>query len=95
MNLVRTFSLSFASYWWTRTAACGLRLTYHLLGPSFPLNMLLYADDLESTGRAARGRMGIPLSYLFLASLGYPFKWAKTRRGFRVQWLGMETEYST
>ena len=25
--------------------------------------------------------MGIPLSYLFLASLGYPFKWAKTRPG--------------
>ena len=26
---------------------CGLRLTYHLLGPGFPLDMLLYADDLE------------------------------------------------
>ena len=24
---------------------------------------------------------------------GYPFKWAKTRGGFRVEWLGMETEY--
>ena len=69
VNLVGTFGLSCASYWWTRIAACGLRLTYHLLGPSFPLDMLLYADDLESTGRGARGRMGIPLSYLFLASL--------------------------
>ena len=93
VNLVGTFGLSCASYWWTRVAACGLRLTYHLLGPGFPLDMLLYADDLESMGRGAKGRRGIPLSYLYLAALGYPFKWAKTRGGFRVEWLGMETEY--
>ena len=35
------------------------------------------------------------MSYLFLATLGYPFFWAKTRGGFRVEWLGMETEYPT
>ena len=46
-------------------------------------------------GKGPRGRRGIPLSYLFLATLGYPFKWAKTRGGFRVEWLGMETEYPT
>ena len=36
VNKVGTFGLSCASYWWTRIAACGLRLTYHLLGPGFP-----------------------------------------------------------
>ena len=86
INKVGTFGLSCASYWWTRIAACGLRLTYHLLGPGFPLDLLLYADDLEAMGRGPRGRRGIPLSYLFLATLGYPFKWAKTRGGFRVEW---------
>ena len=95
VNQVGTFGLSCASYWWTRIAACGLRLTYHLLGPDFPLDLLLYADDLEAMGKGPRGRRGIPLSYLFLATLGYPFKWAKTRGGFRVEWLGMETEYPT
>ena len=95
VNLVGTFGLSCASYWWTRIAACGLRLTYHLLGPDFPLDLLLYADDLEAMGKGPRGRRGILLSYLFLATLGYPFKWAKTRGGFRVEWLGMETEYPT
>ena len=95
VNQVGTFGLSCASYWWTRIAACGLRLTYHLLGPDFPLYLLLYADDLEAMGKGPRGRRGIPLSYLFLATLGYPFKWAKTRGGFRVEWLGMETEYPT
>ena len=52
--------------------------------------MLLYADDLESMKRGAKGRQEIPLSYLFLAALGFPFKWAKTRGGYRVEWLGME-----
>ena len=79
VNLVGTFGLSCASYWWTRIAACGVRLTYHLLGPRFKVDMLLYADDLESLGRTAEGRQGIRLSYLFLAALGFPFKWPKTR----------------
>ena len=35
------------------------------------------------------------LSYLYLSAMGYPFKWAKTRGGFRAEWLGVETEYSS
>ena len=71
VNLVGTFGLSCASYWWTRIAACGLRLTY-LPGPGFPLDMLLYADDLESMGRGAKGRRGIHSAistWLLLATL--------------------------
>ena len=56
-----------------------------MLGPGFTLDMLLYADDLESMGRGAKGRRGIPLSYLYLAALGYPFKCAKTRGGFMAR----------
>ena len=60
-----------------------------------PIDLLLYADDLEALGIGAEGRQGIPMSYLLLSVLGYPFKWAKTRGGYRVEWLGMETEYSS
>ena len=70
------------------------RATHHLLG-KLPLDLLLYADDLESLATTARGRIGIVLSYLYLSAMGYPFKWAKTRGGFEVEWLGMETEYSS
>ena len=35
------------------------------------------------------------LRYCYLTALGYPFKWSKTRGGYRVEWLGMETEYSS
>ena len=76
-------------HWWTRIAACGVRATHHLLGPLLLSELLLYADDLESIRRDRSGRMGIPLAFVFLAALGFPFKWAKTRGGFRVEWLGL------
>ena len=47
VNLVETVGLFCASYWGTCIAACGLRLTYHLLGLDFLLDLLHYADDLE------------------------------------------------
>ena len=78
-------------YWWTRiSAAAGL----HLIGPC-PLVLLLFADDLESVATTRQGRIGIVLSYSYLSAMGYPFKWAKTRGGFRVEWLGMETKYAS
>ena len=91
VNKVGAFGVNCASYWWTRIAAAGLRAVRHLLG-KIPLGLLLYAESLATT---ARGRVGIVLSYLYLSAMGYPFKWSKTRGGFRVEWLGMETEYSS
>ena len=58
-------------------------------------DLLLYADDLEFFGVGPSRRRGIPLSYCFMSLLGFPFKWAKKRGGFRVEWLGMETEYNS
>ena len=94
INKVGTFGVNCANYWWTRIAACGIRATHHLLGRC-PIDMLLYADDLESLATIRRGRIAIVLSYCYLTALGYPFKWSKTRGGYRVEWLGMETEYSS
>ena len=94
INKVGTFGVNCASYWWTRIAACGIRATHHLLGRC-PIDLLLYADDLESVATTKRGRIAIVLSYCYLTAFGYPFKWSKTRGGYRVEWLGMETEYSS
>ena len=35
------------------------------------------------------------MSCCSMSLLGFPFKWANTRGGFRVEWLGMETEYNS
>ena len=94
INKVGTFGVNCASYWWTRIAACGIRATHHLLGRC-PIDLLLYADDLEAVATTKRGRIAIVLSYCYLTAFGYPFKWSKTRGGYRVEWLGMETEYSS
>ena len=56
VNKVGTFGVNCASHWWTRIAACGVRATHHLLGPC-PIDMLLYADDLESLATTKRGRI--------------------------------------
>ena len=53
VNKVGTFGVSCASYWWT-----GIRGTHHLRGPEFMLDLLLYADDLESLDLGASGRKG-------------------------------------
>ena len=89
INKVGTFGVNCASYWWTWISAAG----YHLIGLC-PLDRLLSADDLESLATSREGRIRIVLSYSYLSAMGYPFKWAKTCARFRVEWLGMETEYS-
>ena len=78
INKVGTFGVNCASYWWTRIAACGIRATHHLLGRC-PIDLLLYADDLEAVATTKRGRIAIVLSYCYLTAFGYPFKWSKTR----------------
>ena len=46
VNKVGAFGVTCASYWWTRVEAAELRDTRHLLG-KIPLDLLLYADDLQ------------------------------------------------
>ena len=95
VNKVGTFGVNCARYWWTRISAAGLRATHHLIGPC-PLG---YAP--------LRRRSGVPGGYqgrarwhrpqlLRLVCHGISFQVGyKTRGGFRVEWLGMETEYSS
>ena len=95
VNKVGTFGVASASYWWGRLAGSGIRLVHELLGPEMPIEMLIFADDLESLGAGVGGRRGIALSFLFLSTLGFPFKWSKQRGGLRVEWIGLFTDYTT
>ena len=95
VNRVGTFGVACASYWWSRIAGSGVRLIHELLGPEMPIELLIFADDVESLGANAGGRRGITLSFLFLSVLGFPFKWAKQRGGLRVEWIGLFTDYPT
>eukprot|EP00435_Cladocopium_sp_Y103_P043344 s193_g12.t1 len=85
INRVGTFGLACASYWWSRIAGAGVSLVHELLGPKMPVELLIFADDLEALAADTGGRRGITLSFLFLSVLGFPFKWAKQRGGLRVE----------
>ena len=87
--------VSCASYWWARIAGAGIRLMHEMLGPQMPVDLLIFADDLEAIASSAGGRRGITLSFLFLSCLGFPFKWAKQRGGLRVEWIGLFTDYTS
>eukprot|EP00435_Cladocopium_sp_Y103_P066703 s951_g29.t1 len=95
INRVGTFGLACASYWWSRIAGAGVRLVHELLGPEMPIEALIFADDLEALAADAGGRRGVTLCFLFLSTLGYPFKWSKQRGGLRVEWIGLYADYPT
>ena len=94
INNVGTFGVACASYWWGRIAGAGIRLVHELLGPQMPVELLLFADDLEALGASAGGRRGITLAFLYMSVLGFPFKWTKQRGGLRVEWIGLFSDYS-
>eukprot|EP00435_Cladocopium_sp_Y103_P075019 s47_g53.t1 len=95
VNLVGTFGVASASYWWGRIAGAGIRLTHELLGPEMPVEMLIFADDLESLGAGIQGRRGVVLAFLYLSTLGFPFKCSKQRGGLKVEWIGLYADYTT
>jgi hypothetical protein len=71
------------------------RVTYGLLGPGSPLELLVYVDDLEFLAGNGRERRAVVLAILYMKILGLPFKTAKFRGGWEVEWIGLFTNYKT
>ena len=94
VNRVGTFGVASASYWWGRIAGAGIRLVHELLGPTMPIELLIFADDLEALGANFMGRRGIAMAFILLAAFGFPFKWAKQRGGLKVEWIGLYADYT-
>lgn len=95
INRVGTFGVASASYWWGRIAGAGLRLVHEILGPEMPVELLIFADDLEAIGADRMGRRGIVMTYIILSAFGFPFKWAKQRGGLKVEWIGLFADYTS
>ena len=95
VNKVGTFGISSTPYWWGRISGALIRLTHALIGPGVPVEMLLYADDLETMGIGPPGRRGSVMVFVLMAALGSPFKWAKQRGGLQTEWIGLLTDYGT
>jgi len=89
INKVGTFGIASAAYWWSRLAGGLLRMVHGVLGPSFPLEALLFADDLDMEAECERERVAIVLAVFLLLCVGAPLKNSKFRGGFQVQWIGL------
>ena len=68
---------------------------HELLGPELPVELLIFADDLEALGADINGRRGIVCSYALLSCFGFPFKWSKQRVGMKVEWIGLFADYTS
>ena len=95
VNKVGTFGVTSTPYWWSRLSAAFMRIMHQVVGPDFPIEALLYADDLEMMGPGKKGRMGAVLGYVAMAAVGTPFKWKKQRGGLVTEWVGFNTDYRT
>ena len=93
VNKVGTFGISSTPYWWGRLSGALIRLCHALIGPRVPLEILLYADDLETMGVGPPGRRGSVIAFILMAAFGSPFKWSKQRGGLQTEWIGLMTDY--
>ena len=56
-------------------------------GPSVQVRHApLYADDLEVLGCKREGGIGSVQSFVVMAAMGAPFKWAEQREGLVSEW---------
>ena len=88
-NLCGTYGMASAAYWFSRVSSGLIRLCHGLLGPRWPIEALLFADDLECTAANKLEREGIVLLVFLLSVLGSPLKLSKFRGGFQVEWIGL------
>ena len=93
VNNVGTFGIGSTPYWWARISGALMRFTHYIVGPDFPIEMLLYADDLEVVAPSRKGRVGAVLVFLVMAVAGAPFKWQKQPGGWVTEWVGVSTDY--
>ena len=90
LNVVGTYGVSSAGYWWGRLGAAVLRLVYLLLGNEFFVWLVLFADDWLILAGGSSWREAALLPLLFLRVLGIPLSWKKVSAGFVLSWIGLE-----
>ena len=88
LNMVGTFGVASAGYWWGRAGAAIMRLGHYFVGYHDALWTLLYSDDGKLTGRTAHPERGLLLFHLVIVLVRLPLSWHKVRGGKEVEWIG-------
>ena len=89
VNKVETYGITSAPYWWSRLAAASIvRLGHYVLGPRYPLELLLFSDDYLAVASSKDEVRAMVYLIFVWSALGIPFGWKKFRGGVETQWIG-------
>ena len=88
LNMVGTFGVASAAFWWGRSAAVLFR-TFHRVVPREVLfYLLLFADDGLLMAAGPHYHRVIVALFMYLEVMEVPLSWKKTRGGFKIEWIG-------
>ena len=73
---------------WSRLGSAGCRLVHYVLGHLYPLWLLLYADDGDTTGIGPKKFQSLCLGFMVLEVLGFPIAYHKVTGGVNYEWVG-------
>ena len=82
------FGCSWTAYWWSRAAACFVRIGHRLLQHQHFLAM--YVDDLLGLLRRGKAGSDACLPICPAVALGLPLSWRKLRLGTELKWVGWD-----
>ena len=88
LNLVGTFGVASAAYWWGRLGSAIMRGLHYVLGRNHALWAMLFADDGRLTGRGSFFERQLWMAFLYLALLNVPLSWSKVKGGVETEWVG-------
>ena len=88
LNIVGTFGVASAGYWWGRAGAAVFRLAHYLIALENALWALLYSDDGWIVGRTSGFEVGLLLFMFLLAVINAPLSWNKMSGGLETDWVG-------
>ena len=93
LNLVGTYGIASAQYYWGRLAALVVRLIYELSADF--LWVMVYVDDFMLILPEDTEEDLIVVFLLFLLMIGCPISWKKNKRGVENIWLGFSVNSHT
>ena len=88
VNMVGTFGVASAAFWWGRTAAVIFRVFHRILPGRLLFYLMLFADDGLLMAMGKDYHKVVVALVLYLDLMEVPLSWRKTRGGFRVEWIG-------
>lgn len=92
LNLVGTYGVASAAWYWGRFGALALRLVFYCTKVSYGFR---FADDYKFLCRISGANSLRPLLHILLLFqiLEIPMKWSKTKGGTEVSWIGFFFHY--